>query len=97
MRSRGYLFGAEHDTLARLLEIVEKRFLFGRSDTSRLVPDQSGPDWIKHLPEGYLRSAAQDLLSAACASPPDPICRSGLAGVLAVVEGGEPMTPFGVR
>ena len=74
----GTLFGAEHDALARLLEIVEKRFLFGRSDTSRLVPDQSGPDWIEHLPEGHLRSAAQDLLSAACASPPDPIAGAAL-------------------
>jgi hypothetical protein len=74
----GTLFGAEHDALARLLEIVEKRFLFGRSDTSRFVPDQSGPDWIEHLPEGYLRSAAQDLLSAACASPPEPIAAAAL-------------------
>lgn len=74
----GTLFGPEHDALARLLEIVEKRFLFGRSDTSRLVPDQSGPDWIENLPEGYLRSAAQDLLSAASASPPDPVAAAAL-------------------
>ena len=74
----GTLFGAEHDALARVLEIVEKRFLFGRSDVGRLVPDQSGPDWIEHLPEGYLRSAAQDLLSAASASPPDPVAAAAL-------------------
>jgi predicted phosphodiesterase len=74
----GTLFGAEHDALARVLEIVEKRFLFGRSDASRLVPDQTGPEWIEHLPEGYLRSAAQDLLAAASAKPPDPIAAAAL-------------------
>jgi len=74
----GTLFGAEHDALARVLEIVEKRFLFGRSEASRLVPDQSGPEWIEHLPEGYLRSAARDLLDAACASPPDAVAAAAL-------------------
>jgi hypothetical protein len=74
----GTLFGGEHDPLARVLEIVEQRFLFGRSDVSRLVPDQSGPGWIDHLPEGYLRSAAHDLLSAASASPPDPVAAASL-------------------
>jgi hypothetical protein len=36
------------------------------SDISRLVPDQSGPDWIEHLPEGYLRSAAQSAERGQC-------------------------------
>ena len=35
----GTLFGSDHDALARVLDIVEKRFLFGRSDTRYLVPD----------------------------------------------------------
>jgi DNA repair exonuclease SbcCD nuclease subunit len=74
----GMLFGADHDALMRLLEIVEKRFLFGRSDTGRLVPDQSAPGWIERLPEGYLRSAAQDLLAAASANPPDPVAAAAL-------------------
>lgn len=74
----GTLFGAEHDALARVLEIVEKRFLFGRSDASRLVPDQSGPEWIENLPEGYLRGAARDLLEAACANPPDAVAAAAL-------------------
>jgi DNA repair exonuclease SbcCD nuclease subunit len=74
----GTLFGAEHDALARVLEIVEKRFLFGRSDASRLVPDQSGPEWIENLPEGYLRGAARDLLDAACAKPPDAVAAAAL-------------------
>jgi hypothetical protein len=74
----GALFGTEHDALARLLEIVEKRFLFGRSDVTRLVSDQSGPVWIEHLPEGYLRNAARDLLSAVCGNPPDAIAVEAL-------------------
>ena len=48
------------DAIATDREIVEKRFLFGRSEFDRLLPDHSGPDWIEHLPEGYLRNAAQD-------------------------------------
>jgi predicted phosphodiesterase len=74
----GTLFGAEHEALAHVLEIVEKRFLFGRSDASRLVPDQSGPEWIQNLPEGYLRGAARHLLEAACASPPDAVAAAAL-------------------
>ena len=74
----GTLFGADHDALARVLEIIEKRFLFGRSDASRLVPDQSGPEWIERLPEGYLRNAAQDLLAAASSNPPDPVAAAAL-------------------
>jgi len=67
----GTLFGADHDALAHVMEIVEKRFLFGRSDANRLVPEQSGPEWIERLPEGYLRNAAQDLLAAASSNPAD--------------------------
>jgi DNA repair exonuclease SbcCD nuclease subunit len=74
----GTLFGGDHDALAQVLEIVEKRFLFGRSDTSRLVPDQSGPEWIDRLPEGYLRNAARDLLAAASANPPDAVATAAL-------------------
>jgi hypothetical protein len=74
----GTLFASDHDALARVLDIVEKRFLFGRSDTRYLVPDRNGPEWIERLPEGYLRSAAQDLLTAAFADPPDPVAASAL-------------------
>ncbi len=74
----GTLFGTDHDALTSVLEIVEKRFLFGRSDTTRLVPDQSGPEWIERLPEGYLRSAAQQLLADASVSPSDPVAAAAL-------------------
>jgi predicted phosphodiesterase len=67
----GILFGVEHDALARVLEIVEGRFLFGRADADRLILDQSGPEWIDRLQDGYLRDAAQELLGAACADLPD--------------------------
>jgi DNA repair exonuclease SbcCD nuclease subunit len=74
----GILFGSDYDSLAVALELVEKRFLFGRSDVDRLLPDHNGPDWIENLPEGYLRNAAQDLFNAACASPPDPVAAAAL-------------------
>ena len=47
----GTLFGADHDSLARVLGIVEGRFLFGRADVNRLVPDHSGPEWIDASPK----------------------------------------------
>lgn len=75
----GTLFGSDDDALASVLEIVEKRFLFGRSNTSRLVPDQNGPEWIERLPEGYLRTAAQDLLAAAFANLRDPVSAAALS------------------
>jgi DNA repair exonuclease SbcCD nuclease subunit len=67
----GILFGSDHEALSRLLEIVEGRFLFGRSDVSQLTADEIGPEWIERLPEGYLQDAARDLLAAAATEPPD--------------------------
>lgn len=67
----GALFGSDHEALNQLLEIVEGRFLFGRHDVSRLAADETGPEWIEKLPEGYLREAARDLLTLAAAEPPD--------------------------
>jgi hypothetical protein len=74
----GTLFGPEHEALSKVLELVEGRFLFGRADATRLVPDDTGPQWIEQLPEGYLRSAAQALLDSASADPPDLVAAAAL-------------------
>jgi DNA repair exonuclease SbcCD nuclease subunit len=74
----GTLFGMEDEALSRLVEIVEGRFLFGRADVSRLVPDEAGPEWIERLPEGYLREAAQELLACARSDPPDAAAATAL-------------------
>lgn len=68
----GTLFGSDHEMLSKVIEIVEGRFLFGRIEVSQLILDQSGPDWIEHLPSGYLQEAARDLLKKACGEMPDP-------------------------
>jgi hypothetical protein len=65
----GTLFGLDYEPLGQLIEIVEGRFLYGRCDAERLVPDHEGPEWIEHLPEGYLREAACNLLHDAAADP----------------------------
>ncbi|MDR3701074.1 MAG: DNA repair exonuclease [Candidatus Sulfopaludibacter sp.] len=74
----GTLFGSDHEALGKVMEIVEGRFLFGRAEMERLVPDQGGPDWFKHLPNGYLRDAAQELLAQAGGNPPDAVASAAL-------------------
>lgn len=74
----GVLSGSEHEALNRLLEIIEGRFLFGRSDVIRLLPDETGPAWIERLPEGYLRDAARDLLGMAAGDPSDLVAAAAL-------------------
>jgi DNA repair exonuclease SbcCD nuclease subunit len=74
----GVLFGADYDALTRLVEIVEGRFLFGRHDLTHLVSDETGPEWIERLPEGYLRDAAHQLLGMAADNPPDPVAADAL-------------------
>jgi DNA repair exonuclease SbcCD nuclease subunit len=74
----GTLFGADHEMQAKVIEIVEGRFLFGRINVSRLVVDDSGPDWIELLPQGYLQEAARDLHQRACGEPPDPAAPASL-------------------
>jgi DNA repair exonuclease SbcCD nuclease subunit len=77
-RLSGTLFGVDYEALGRLTEIVEGRFLYGRSELEALVPDHEGPEWIEHLPEGYLREAARGLLHDAAADPPDPVACAAL-------------------
>lgn len=74
----GTLFGHDHEALGKVMEIVEGRFLFGRGEMDRLVPDRSGPEWFEHLPNGYLQDAARDLLEKASGEPPDAVAAAAL-------------------
>jgi hypothetical protein len=74
----GTFFGCDHEALGKVSEMIEGRFLFGRAEMDRLVPDQYGPAWFEHLPPGYLHDAAQDLLGQACGDPPDPAASAAL-------------------
>lgn len=74
----GTLFGSDYDALGKLLEIVAGRFLFGRYDVGRLVADQEGPEWVDHLPPGYLQEAARALLKEASGEMPDPAAAAAL-------------------
>jgi DNA repair exonuclease SbcCD nuclease subunit len=74
----GVLFGSEYEALSRLSEIIEGRFLFGRHDLTHLVSDETAPEWIEMLPEGYLREAARELLCMAAGDPPDRVAADAL-------------------
>jgi hypothetical protein len=74
----GTFFGCDHEALGKVIEMIEGRFLFGRAEMDRLVPDQSGPAWFEHLPAGYLQAAAQDLLGKASGDLPDPAASAAL-------------------
>lgn len=74
----GVLFGSEYEALRRLREIIEGRFLFGRHDLTQLVSDETAPQWIERLPEGYLRDAARELLGMAAGDPADPVAADAL-------------------
>jgi len=74
----GTLYGADHEALGRVMEIIAGRFLFGSAKTDGLVPEQVGPEWFDHLPHGYLRNAAQELLAQASGNPPDAVAQAAL-------------------
>ena len=74
----GTFFGGDQEALGKVSEMIEGRFLFARAAMDRLVPGQDGPAWFTHLPAGYLRDAAHDLLGQAGADPPDPSASAAL-------------------
>jgi hypothetical protein len=65
----GTLFGRDQEALGKLVEIVERRFLYGRLDAAALLPDRDGNDWFEHLPAGYLQDAAKALLAQSASDP----------------------------
>ncbi len=61
LRIDGLLDQDDQAELARLDELVRARFLYGRLDTSRLVPRPDDDRWLDALPIGVLRESAQRL------------------------------------
>lgn len=57
----GILYADNFQELRELEEIINSRPLFGRMDTSRLVPAPQDRAWIDELPPGYVREAAERL------------------------------------
>ena len=57
----GILYADNIRELRILEEIVASRPLFGRLETSRLVPAPEDRAWIEDLPAGYVREAAERL------------------------------------
>jgi DNA repair exonuclease SbcCD nuclease subunit len=74
----GTLYGGDYEALGRLIETVEGRFLFGRCEANALAPHSDGPEWIEHLPAGYLQDAARGLLHDAAGNPADPMACAAL-------------------
>ncbi len=57
----GVLPASATDEVARIEEIVASRFLFGRVDTSSLLPSPEDDAWLSALPVGVVRDAAERL------------------------------------
>ena len=57
----GLLSASATDDVSRIEEIVASRFLFGRVDTSSLLPSPEDDAWLSALPVGVVRDAAERL------------------------------------
>lgn len=56
---RGTLYPEEAEVLDRIEQTLEERFLFGRLHRDYLAPEPDWDEWLKNLPEGFLRTAAR--------------------------------------
>lgn len=63
VRLDGVLEREDQAEVARIDELVRARFLYGRIDTSQLVPRPDDDRWLDMLPAGVLRESAQRLQS----------------------------------
>ena len=61
----GLLPASAADEVARIEEITASRFLFGRVDTSSLLPSPEDDAWLSALPVGVVRDAAERLRQVA--------------------------------
>jgi DNA repair exonuclease SbcCD nuclease subunit len=61
VRLRGVLSRDQQGELARIEEIVRARFLFGRIDSTKLLPRPEDETWLENLPAGVLREVADRL------------------------------------
>ncbi len=68
---QGLLFAQEASELARIEQLLEARFLFGRLDKTQLIPSPEDNDWIDGMPPGPLRGVAEQLKEMAGSSESD--------------------------
>jgi DNA repair exonuclease SbcCD nuclease subunit len=80
----GLLFADEQETLIRIQETLEERFLFGRLDDSGLHMDAGEAPWTQEIPPGYLKQTAEFLLDAARAENASALERQALREFLVI-------------
>ncbi|HVO85395.1 MAG TPA: DNA repair exonuclease [Syntrophobacteria bacterium] len=65
----GLLPAQEQDELARIHQILQSRFFWGKVDAARLRPSPEDDAWIDNLPPGIIREAAMRLRHGKDVSP----------------------------
>ena len=65
LRIDGILHHDDQAELSRIDELVRARFLYGRLDTSLLVPSPTDESWLNALPDGVIRAVAERLQTLA--------------------------------
>jgi len=58
LQLKGLLAVEDRDEIARIREILDSRFLFGRVDSSALRPSPEDNRWLDSLPPGIIQNAA---------------------------------------
>ncbi|OHB79821.1 MAG: hypothetical protein A2V98_05530 [Planctomycetes bacterium RBG_16_64_12] len=61
LRLKGVLHQESQAELARISEIIQARFLYGRVDTSGLIPRPDDDSWLADVPVGVMREVARQL------------------------------------
>ena len=57
----GLLFPQDQPELRRIEELVASRYLFGRVESTRLMPQPDNDAWLASLPPGPVQDAARDI------------------------------------
>jgi len=61
LRLKGLVHSSEKHELRHLEDLISSRFLYGRMDSSGLLPSPDDSQWIEALPPGILQEAASRL------------------------------------
>ncbi len=61
----GTLFPGELAALKQIAATLDEAFLYGALDCDGLIPEPDGDEWLAGVPEGYLKTAAGELLARA--------------------------------
>ena len=83
----GILYADNFQELRELEEIIASRPLFGRLETSRLVPAPEDRAWINDLPAGYVREAAGRLQEISLSGRDDaPVAARALLDLFVIAK-----------